>query len=215
MAPHSLCQHAKDTREILPPRGQTAQPPPPPPFKFITRVAPHCVNPSPPLTHGRERVSNSLQSQHTAIYRALHVASPDTLSSLHPCVCSLALPRTPRASTVPRTHHNHKANAKKNNVCASGVSCLGALWLCALCVCVATRVSRGRPRGLRMMRPSLLSSHTRLPTSLPVGRSVRKDGLTVHAQPDSRKGATPLSERQKALAAAAYLHSSRRGGKSV
>ena len=44
-----------------------------------------------------------------------------------------------------------------------------------------------------------------------VGRSVRKDDLTVHAQPDSRKGATPLSERQKALAAAAYLHSSRRG----
>ena len=64
---------------------------------------------------------------------------------------------------------------------------------------------------VRGLRPSLLTVHTVLPTSLPVGRSVRKDDLTVHAQPDSRKGATPLSERQKALAAAAYLHWSRRG----
>ena len=47
------------------------------------------------------------------------------------------------------------------------------------------------------------------PTSL---LAVRKETISaVHAQPDSRKGATPLSERQKALAAAAYLHSSRRG----
>lgn len=162
-----------------------------------------------------ENASPTLSNHSIQQSRALHVASPDTLSSLHPCVCSLALPRTPRASTVPRTHHNHKANAKKNNVCQWRFLSGCTVALCALCVCVATRVSRGRPRGLRMMRPSLLSSHTRLPTSLPVGRSVRKDGLTVHAQPDSRKGATPLSERQKALAAAAYLHSSRRGGKSV
>ena len=99
-------------------------------------------------------------------------------------------------------------------MCASGVSCLGALWLCALYV--ETLECRVDVRGLRIRCALLFCLHTHvLPTSLPVGRSVRKDGLTVHAQPDSRKGATPLSERQKALAAAAYLHSSRRGGKSV
>ena len=32
-----------------------------------------------------------------------------------------------------------------------------------------------------------------------------------HAQPESRNGATPLSERQKAVAAAAYLHELRWG----
>ena len=35
--------------------------------------------------------------------------------------------------------------------------------------------------------------------------------LNRHAQPESRNGATPLSERQKAVAAAAYLHELRWG----